>query len=84
VVNVRIIGAIVIGFVALAFGLVNGVLMCISPRHHTAFLRWYSRINDQATRDEPSAQIERRIAGLVIVVMCMFFGWVLAGKIVSR
>ena len=80
----RIIGAIVIGSIALAFGLVNGMLMCVSPRRHTAFMRWYSRIKDQAPGVEPSAQIERRVAGLIIVVMCIFFGWVLAGKIVSR
>jgi hypothetical protein len=33
---------------------------------------------------DSGAQVQLRIAGLVIVAVSIFFGWVLAGKILSR
>jgi len=80
----RVIAAIVVAVLALAFGVVNGVLMCVSPRQHAAFWRWYSRIRDEAPRNDYGVQIETRTAGVVIVVVCVFFGWILVEKIVGR
>lgn len=80
----RLVAIIVIGLVALAFALVNGVLMCVSPRHHAAFWRWYTRVEGQASGVASGAQMQLRIAGLVIVAVSIFFAWVLAGKVLSH
>lgn len=80
----HIVAIIVVGLLALAFAAVNGVLMCVSPRHHAAFWRWYTRAGDQVSGIDSGAQVQLRIAGLVIVAVSIFFGWVLAGKILSR
>ena len=79
----RLIAIIVVGLIALAFGAVNGTLMFLSPRHHAAFWRWYMRVEDQVSEAESGAQIQLRIAGLFIVAVSVFFGWILAGKILS-
>jgi uncharacterized protein YjeT (DUF2065 family) len=75
---------IAIALLALAFAVVNGVLMCVSPRHHAAFWRRYTRFGGQVSEVESGAQIQLRIAGLIIVVFSMFFSWILAEKILSR
>jgi hypothetical protein len=80
----RLVIFIVVGAVALVFAAVNGVLMCVSPRHHDAFWRWYTRTGDQMLEVRFGAQIELRIAGLFIVAMSIYFGWLLAGKILTR
>ena len=80
----RLVAIIVVALVTLAFAAVNGVLMCVSPRHHAAFWRWYTRAGDQVSGIDSGAQVQLRIAGLVIVAVSIFFGWVLAGKILSR
>ncbi len=80
----RLVAISVVALVALAFATVNGVLMCVSPRHHAAFWRWYTRAGDQVSGVESGGQMQLRIAGLVIVAVSIFFGWVLAGKILSR
>jgi hypothetical protein len=80
----RLVAIIVVALVAVAFAAVNGVLMCVSPRHHAAFWRWYTRAGDQVSGIDSGAQVQLRIAGFVIVAVSIFFGWVLAGKILSR
>ena len=80
----RIVAIVVVGLLALAFAAVNGVLMCVSPRHHAAFWRWYTRAGDQVSGVESGAQMQLRIAGLIIVAVSIFFSWVLAEKILSR
>lgn len=80
----RIVAIIVVGLLALAFAAVNGVLMCVSPRHYAAFRRWYTRAGDQVSGIDSGAPVQLRIAGLVIVAVSIFFGWVLAWKILSR
>ena len=80
----RLIAIIVVAFLALAFAAINGVLMCVSPRHHAVFWRWYTRRGGQGSRAESDAQIELRIAGLVIVAVSIFFAWIFVGKILSR
>ncbi len=80
----RIVAIVVVGLLALAFAAVNGVLMCVSPRHHAAFLRWHTRAGDQVSGVESGAQMQLRIAGLIIVAVSIFFSCVLAGKILSR
>ncbi len=80
----RLVAIIVVALVAVAFAAVNGVLMCVSPRHHAAFWRWYTRAGDQVSGIDSGAQVQLRIAGFVIVAVGIFFGWVLAGKILSR
>lgn len=80
----RPIAILVIGLLALVFAVVNGVLMCLSPRHHAAFWRWYTRSGSQVSGVESGTQIQLRIAGLMIVGLSVFFGWVLIEKMVSR
>ncbi|MGH9759557.1 MAG: hypothetical protein ACREAC_01815 [Blastocatellia bacterium] len=80
----RLLTIIAIALLALGFAVVNGVLMCVSPKHHGAFWRWYTRSGNQAVGVESGAQIQLRLAGLIIVVSSMFFGWILAEKILSR
>jgi hypothetical protein len=80
----RLVATIVVALVALAFAAVNGVLMCVSPRHHAAFWRWYTRVGGQASWAESGAQVQLRIAGLLIVAVSVFFGWILAGKILGH
>jgi hypothetical protein len=80
----RLVAIVVIALLALVFAGVNGVLMCASPRLHAAFVRWYTRSGGQKSEVESGRQIELRIAGVIIVVLSMFFGWTLAEKIVSR
>lgn len=80
----RLLAISIVAAVALAFGAVNGVLMCVSPRHHAAFWRWYTRAGGSMSADDSGPQIQLRIAGLGIVVMSIFFAWVLAGKILGR
>lgn len=69
---------------ALAFGLANGVLMCISPVRHASFWRWYTRSGAGAQRPLPGAQTQMRAAGLVLTFICVFFGWMLVGKFLGR
>lgn len=78
--------AIIIGIalLALAFAVVNGILMCVSPRHHAMFWRWYTRVADHASAIDPGAQVQLRIAGLVIVAVSIFLAWVLTGKVFIR
>jgi hypothetical protein len=80
----RLVAIVLIALLALAFALVNGVLMFASPRHHAAFWRWYTRAGSQVSGIESGAQMQLRIAGLIIVAVSTFFGWVLAGKILGR
>lgn len=79
----RLVAIVGIALLALAFAIVNGVLMCASPRHHATFWRWYTRSGSQVSGVGPGAQIQLRIAGLIIVVLSVFFGWILAEKILS-
>jgi hypothetical protein len=72
---------LLIGLLATAFALVNGVLMFVSPKRYAAFLRWYTR--SQVSGIESGPQIELRIAGLVIAGMSVFFGWILIEKVGS-
>jgi len=74
---------LVIAPLGLAFAIANGVLMCFSPKHHAEFLRWYTRSAGQMSGLDSGPQIELRIAGLIIVVVSIFFGWKLAEKILS-
>lgn len=80
----RLMAMIVVGLLALVFAAVNGVLMCVSPRHHAAFWRWYTRAGSQVSGIDSGAQVQLRIAGLIIVVVSIFFGWVLVGKVLGR
>jgi hypothetical protein len=80
----RLVAIVLIALLALAFALVNGVLMFASPRHHAAFWRWYTRSGSSVSGVESGAQIQLRIAGIIIVVLSMFFGWILAEKILIR
>jgi hypothetical protein len=80
----RLVALVLIALLALAFALVNGALMFASPRHHAAFWRWYTRSGSSVSRVESGEQIQLRIAGIIIVVLSMFFGWILAGKILIR
>lgn len=80
----RIVAIIVVGLLALAFAAVNGFLMCVSPGRHAAFWRRYTRAGSQVSGIESGAQMQLRIAGLVIMAVSLFFGWVLAGKILGR
>jgi hypothetical protein len=79
----RLVAIVVIALVALTFAGVNGVLMGVSPRHHAAFVRWYTRSGGQS-QIVSGKQIELRIAGIIIVAVTMFFGWMLAEKIMGR
>lgn len=71
----------IVGPSLVAFGIVTGVLMCISPRLHTRFWRWYTRSVSPMPGLHSGLQIEERIAGFIIVVVCIFLGWKLAEKI---
>ncbi len=71
----------VVGPVVLALGIVNGALMCASPRLHARFLRWYTRSESQMLGADSGPQIEFRIAGFIILVVCIFLAWILAEKI---
>src|SRR6266481_3206637 len=73
--NIRFVPIVLIGLLALAFGALNGVLMCLSPRHHAAFVRWYSRLGAQVSGVDSGAQIELRLAGLGLVAVSIFLGW---------
>lgn len=77
------VAMIVMTLLTLIFAAVNGVLMCVSPRRHASFLRWYTRVGAQTAGSVSGRQIELRIAGLIITIMSVFFGWVLTGKILS-
>lgn len=79
----RFVTITVIGPLAWAFAAVNGVLMCVSPRRYAAFRRWYTRSGSQVSGVQSGAQIQLRIAGLIILVLSIFFSWILAGKILS-
>jgi len=80
----RLFAIVVVALVVLAFAAVNGILMCLSPRHHAAFWRWYTRAGDQTSGVEPGAQVQLRIAGFLIVAVSIFFCWVLSGKILNH
>jgi hypothetical protein len=71
---VRLIAFGAIGAFTLVFAIVNGVLMCASPRRHAAFVRWYTR-SRQDGRPDTGMQIQLRIAGLIIVAISMFMSW---------
>jgi uncharacterized membrane protein len=68
----------VVALLVLAFAGIEGVLMCVSPRCHAAFWRWYTR---QESGGEFGTQMESRIAGIIIVALCMFIGWKIVEKI---
>jgi hypothetical protein len=70
-----VVASVLIAFVVLTFGIVTGVLTCISPKHHGEFWRWYSRTEYPAPGVGSGAQIELRIAGIVMVAVCMFLAW---------
>jgi hypothetical protein len=78
------VAIVLIALVALAFAVVNGALMFASPKHHAAFWRWYTRSGSQTSGFDSGAQIQLRIAGIVIVIFSTFFGWILAEKVLSR
>ena len=59
----------------LAFVIVNGVLMCFSPRRLAALWRWPGF--------DSGPQIQFRIVGVIILVLSIFFSWKLAEKILS-
>jgi uncharacterized protein YjeT (DUF2065 family) len=82
--DMRFVVLVVVAPLALAFAIVNGVLMCVSPRRHAAFWRWYTRSVSSVSGVASGPQIQLRIAGLIIVVLSMFFGWILAEKILNR
>ena len=80
----RLAAMIVTGLVILIFA-AGGVLMFVSPRRHAAFWRWYSaRFGNQVPWVESGDQIQLRIAGLIIVVISIFFGWILTEKILAH
>jgi hypothetical protein len=80
----RSVAIIVLALVALAFAVVNGILMCVSPTHHAAFRRWYTRGESQVPGVDSGPQVHLRIAGLAIAAVSIFFGYVLAEKILGR
>lgn len=80
----RLVTIVLIGLLALAFAFVNGMLMFASPRHHAAFWRWYTRVGGQESWAESGVQVQLRIAGLLIVAVSVFFGWILVGKILGN
>ena len=79
------LAVMIVGLLTLIFGVINGVLMFVSPSRHGAFWRWYSaRFGNQVPWVESSDPVQLRIAGLIIAVISIFFGWILAGKILAR
>jgi hypothetical protein len=80
----RFVAIVVMAALALVFGAVSGVLMFASPRRHAAFWRWYTRSGRQNAEIESGMQIQLRAAGLIIAALSMFFGWILAEKILAR
>jgi hypothetical protein len=75
---------IVVGVLLLPFAAVNGVLMVFSPRRHAFFLRWCSRSKGQTSEVKAGPQIQVRIAGLLILALTLFFGWIFVGKIIGN
>jgi hypothetical protein len=82
-----IIVAICIG---ISFGCAHGILMLMSPRQHRRFVVWlnsgfrrsrFLRVSRDVSR---GLEIEYRLAGLGIVVMCGWLAWELLGDIRDR
>jgi hypothetical protein len=79
------VAAEVIAFLLLVFVAANGAVMVVSPKFFTAFWRWwYSRVGGKEPRVGFGSQSELRIAGLVVVAACVFFGKELAEKVLSH
>jgi hypothetical protein len=64
----------------LAFGVANGVLMCVSQRRYAAFWRWYNR---RESGGEFGTEMQLRLAGIIIVAVCIFIGWKVVQKILE-
>ncbi len=77
----RIIAIALVALLALAFSIVNGLLMFVSPKLHAKFQRWYSRSKNQELEVKPAHQIQIRLAGIIIVGVSIFFAWMLAKKL---
>lgn len=73
----RAILILVGGSLVLAFCAAHGLLMALSPRRHAAFVRWYTRSGNSDLRSASGVQIETRIAGVLLVLMCTFMGFFL-------
>jgi len=67
----------------LIFALVNGLLMLFLPARHAALWQWLSRGGSVETR-RMGAQIELRVAGLIVIAISAFISWILVGKIVNH
>jgi hypothetical protein len=86
----RLAFIVAISALTLVFVAVNGVLMCVSPRHFATFWAWYSRAGSQLSGDASGQEMSlaRRIefgaGGLTLVAMSVFLGWKLAEKVLGR
>jgi hypothetical protein len=80
----RLAAIIIAGLLTLIFA-AGGALMLFSPVRHAAFWRWYSaRFGNQVPWVESGDHVQLRIAGLIILVVSIFFGWILARKILAH
>jgi hypothetical protein len=68
----------------LAFFVVQGVLMCVSPGRYFAFLKWYTSIGGRKTQKvPPGPHTQMRIAGLIIILLSMVCAYGLAERILK-
>lgn len=70
-----------IASIVLAFVVINGVLMCVSPMRFHAFLRWYTSLRGNRVFEvKYGARVQLRLAGLIVVLISLILIYQLCEK----
>ena len=76
--------------IGICLGFIHGILMLVSPDRHRRFVVWLnsrfgrSRLLPASRDDSRGLELEYRLAGLGILVMCAWLAWELQGDVRDR